>query len=131
MKFSRSLLLLSGIVAIAAASAASPSAPPPSPAIIAAGRTAFVACSVCHAIVPGKNGLGPSLAGVVGRPVASVAGFAYSPALKAQKGAWTREKIDAFIAAPQQTVPGTKMIYPGQPDAAKRAAIVAYLTTLK
>ena len=36
----------------------------------------------------------------------------------------------AFVAAPAQTVPGTRMFYAGQKDPAKRAALIAYLKTL-
>jgi cytochrome c2 len=44
------------------------------------GREAFAACAACHA--PDKNGLGPRLAGVVGRTSGSVEGFRYSRAMK-------------------------------------------------
>lgn len=130
----RTLMMSLPIMAVAAGglmAAQRGGAPAPSPAMVAAGHVAFAQCSICHATIAGKNGLGPSVAGVVGRRIAGVLGFAYSPALKAKKGVWTREQIDAFIAAPQKAVPGTRMAYPGQPDAGKRAAITAYLSTLK
>jgi len=39
----------------------------------AAGRSAFTStCSICHAVQPGKNVVGPSLFGVVGRKTGSV-----------------------------------------------------------
>ena len=45
-------------------------APAPTPAIaplsgdVAAGKLVFRKCQACHSLEPGKNGLGPSLAGV-------------------------------------------------------------------
>ena len=34
-------------------------------------------CAICHTLEPGKNKIGPSLAGVVGRKAGSVPGFAF------------------------------------------------------
>ena len=96
-----------------------------------AGKRAFAACAVCHAVTPGTNKVGPSLHGVVGRKIGSVAGYAYSPALKTKGGVWNEAALDAYIAAPQTFAKGTKMAYPPQRDAARRAAIIAYLKTLK
>ena len=94
------------------------------------GKSAFAMCAVCHSDIPGKNGIGPSLAGVVGRDAGTAPGFKYSAAMKAA-GKWTPEKLDAFIAAPKTAVPGTTMPFGGLKDAAKRADLVAYLGTLK
>jgi cytochrome c len=60
-----------------------------------------------------------------------VPGFAYSPAMKAQKGVWTEAELNAFIAKPAAKVPGTRMIYAGQPDAAKRVRLIAWLKSIK
>jgi cytochrome c2 len=88
-------------------------------------------CALCHTTVAGKNGLGPSLAGVSGRRAGSVAGFNYSPAMAGAKITWNRQSLDAMIADPRKTVPGTRMIFAGQKDPAKRAQIVDYLLTLR
>lgn len=92
---------------------------------------AFAPCAACHSIKLGENRLGPTLSGVVGRKKASVPGFAYSPAMKAQKGVWTDAALDAFLANPRAAVPGTRMMYPGMPDPAQRARLLNYLKTLK
>lgn len=94
------------------------------------GKSAFAVCAVCHSDTAGKNGIGPSLFGVVGRDAGTAPGFKYSAAMKAA-GKWTPEKLDAFIAAPKTAVPGTSMPFGGLKDAAKRADLVAYLATLK
>jgi len=81
-------------------------------------------CSGCH--VPAGGGQGPSLTGVVGRKAGAVAGFDYSPALKASGIVWTSTNLDRFLVDPGKMVPGTAMPI-HVPDAAQRAAIISYL----
>mgnify|MGYP000909781900 CR=1 FL=1 len=117
-------LRLLGVALLAAATpitAQTPAAAPP----------AFNACKACHTVNKGgRNGIGPNLNGVVGRPAASIAGFNYSPALKASKLRWDAKTLDEYLAAPTKKVPGTRMPI-ATPDATKRAAIIAYLTSAK
>jgi len=87
-------------------------------------------CAMCHATTPGAAGIGPSLAGVYNKPAASVAGYAYSPALVAAKLVWNAATLDKFLTAPQSFVPGTKMPFAGIADAGQRADVIAYLATL-
>ena len=94
-------------------------------------RTAFQACAACHADKPGVKRLGPSLAGMYGKPAAQVQGFAYSPALAKAKLRWDRKTLDQFIASPKAVVPGNRMAYPGVSDPAKRAAIIDYIESLR
>lgn len=95
----------------------------------AKGKVAFAQCSTCHAVEPGKNKIGPSLHGVVGRQASVVPGYAYSAANKASGITWTSEKLFQYLEKPQRIVPGTKMVFPGYPDAQKRADVIAYLAT--
>jgi len=88
-------------------------------------------CAVCHSVVPGQTLMGPSLAGIVGRPAGSIEKFRYSPAMKDAGFDWTVEDIDAFIESPRKKVPGTNMAYPGERKPERRAAIIDYLGTLK
>jgi arylsulfatase A len=97
---------------------------------LAAGRRLFRLCALCH--VPQQEGraIGPSLTGVLGRPVAGLAGHPYSEALRAEgaRGAtWTRERLDRFLADPRAAVPGTAMGFRGLPDPALRAALLDFL----
>ncbi len=97
-----------------------------------AGAQAFIVCGACHAVTPdGAALIGPNLFGVVGRAVASVPGFDYSPELKATGGQWTAERIDQFLTDPNAFAPGTRMGFVGVADPVERANIVAYLGTLK
>ena len=95
-----------------------------------AAPAAFAQCATCHAVEPGRNGLGPSLAGVHGAPAAAAEGFAYSPALRGNGIVWDDAALDAYLENPQAHVPGTRMIYAGLRDAAARAEVIAYLKTL-
>jgi cytochrome c len=113
--------------AVAAAALAAPAAAQDAKA----GEKAFVQCKACHNVVAGKNGVGPSLAGVVGRKAASVAGFNYSAAMKAKGVSWTEANLDTYLTKPAAYVKGTRMAFAGIPDAKKRKDVIAYLKTLK
>lgn len=82
-------------------------------------------CAGCHSLTP-ATGVGPSLAGVVGRRAGSRPGYVYSAALKASGLIWRDATLDAYLAAPARTVPGTKMML-ALPDAAQRQAVIRYL----
>jgi cytochrome c len=90
-------------------------------------------CGDCHSLArPARNKKGPSLIGIMGKPVASVSNFAYSPALQATKLTWTTETMDAYIKNPKAVVAGGgKMKYDGLANAAERAAIIEFLNTQK
>ena len=98
-------------------------------AAVSGAPSSFGQCAICHQVKPGVNGLGPSLHGVVGRKAGTVAGFAYSPAMKNSAVTWDEASIDAFIEAPQKFLPGTRMAFAGVKDKAKRDEIIAWLKT--
>ncbi|MCJ2188327.1 c-type cytochrome [Novosphingobium beihaiensis] len=91
---------------------------------------AFAVCRACHSVEPGKNGVGPTLFGIVGSTAGEVPGYAFSPALKKSGIVWDREKLDTWLQGPMKMVPGTKMVIT-VPDAARRKALIDYLETLK
>ncbi len=119
----------------AAESASTPdAAAPPAVASVAAadGKPAsFAQCAACHSVEPGKHGIGPSLVGVYGTKAGELAGYTFSPALKASGLTWDDATLDKWLEGPMKLVPGTKMTYAGLSDPAKRAELVAYLKTLK
>ncbi|HYD24681.1 MAG TPA: c-type cytochrome [Croceibacterium sp.] len=100
-------------------------------ATLAAGERAYQKCYACHSLDgPDPSTQGPSLKGLVGRPVAAEPGFAYSPALRAyaaERPVWTREALDAFIADPQAVVPDNEMGFFGIRNADERRALIEYL----
>lgn len=96
-----------------------------------AGQAVFKQqCSICHSPVAGKNMIGPSLFGVVGRKAGSEPGYSYSAANKNSGITWTEAELETYLEAPMKVVPGTKMTYAGLKDATKRADVIAYLATL-
>lgn len=82
-------------------------------------------CLECH-----SNPAAPGLARIVGRNIASQAGITYSDALKAVKGKWTEERLDAFLTDPQAFAPGTSMPTPAL-DAEARKEVVEELARFR
>ena len=91
---------------------------------------AFAQCATCHSTDPGRNGVGPSLAGTFGAQAAHEPTYAYSDAMRGSGLTWDAATLDAYIADPRRLVPGTKMSFAGVRSAEDRAAIVAYLKGL-
>ena len=87
-------------------------------------------CGLCHDVAAGKNRVGPSLFGVVGRKSGSVDGFHYSDGNKNSGLTWDQATLDKYLADPRGTVPGTTMTYAGVKNEEQRRDIIAYLATL-
>ena len=87
-------------------------------------------CKGCHKISAGALGIGPSLHGIVGRKIASRAGYQYSAALSAIEGRWDVASLDAYLTNPQQFAPGTSMALQGIADKQERKRIIEYLVGL-
>jgi cytochrome c len=99
-----------------------------------AGAAVFKKCAACHTDDSGgANKVGPNLWGVINRPVASHAGFAYSAGMKefadGGKVVWDYEHLDHFLASPKALVKGTAMGFAGLKKVEDRAAVIAYLRT--
>jgi nitrite reductase (NO-forming) len=122
--------------------AASPSAqtsgqgtPAPTAAIapaigdVAAGKLVFRKCQACHSLEPGKNGLGPSLAGLIGKKASDVPNYNYSQAMKGSNLTWDVATLDAYLSDPQKLVPGNKMPFPGLKTDNERNAVIAFLAS--
>jgi cytochrome c len=126
-------LKLYGLVAAALAVLSSPAA---AEGDAAKGKAVYAKCAICHQIGPdAQNLVGPELNGIVGRKAASVADYAtYSAGMKklgAEGFTWTEENLDKWIADPKAMIADSPMAlaFPGIPDAAERADIIAYLKT--
>ncbi len=95
-----------------------------------AGERAARKCVTCHSFDQGgPNKIGPHLWDVVGRDIAAVEDFAYSPALGGMEGVWDYEALDHFIENPRDFAPGTKMAFAGVRQPQERAEIIAYMRT--
>ena len=96
----------------------------------AAGKTVFAnQCASCHTTVPGKNGFGPSLAGVIDRKSGTLAGFKYSAAMAQAGLTWDQKTLDEFLTSSTKKVPGTSMPV-ALANADDRSNVIAYLETL-
>jgi cytochrome c len=98
---------------------------------VEAGKQTFKKCALCHTNEPGKNKVGPSLFGIVGRKSASLTNYNYSDAMKNFNHVWDPKTLDTYLTDPRAVVPGTKMIFPGIKDNTERKNLIAYLETLK
>jgi cytochrome c len=90
-------------------------------------------CAACHAVAKdAPMGMGPNLAGIVGKDAGIMEGYRYSAEFKkgldGQK--WTPELLESWLTDPQTLAPGTYMMYK-QNDAAIRKSIIEYLTSVK
>ena len=88
-------------------------------------------CAVCHSPLAGKNMVGPSLFGIVGRKSGSAPGFKYTAANKDSGVTWDEATLDKYLPNPRAFIPGTTMTYAGLKNDAQRADLIAYLASLK
>ncbi len=97
-----------------------------------AGEKAFKKhCATCHTVEAGKNRVGPSLHGVVGRKAGQVAGFKYSDANSSSGAMLDQAYLEKYLTDPKAAMPGNKMVFNGVKNEQERRAIIAYLTEHK
>ncbi len=95
------------------------------------GNNLAMQCRACHTFDEGASGsLGPSLYGLFGRPVGSIDGYPYSPALTNASFYWTPRALDAWLAQPSRFLPGNSMAYAGLRSQEDRDALIAALLRL-
>jgi alcohol dehydrogenase (cytochrome c) len=95
-----------------------------------AGKTVFEnQCANCHTTVIGKDGFGPSLAGVLGRRSGTLTHYKYSTAMTDAGLTWDSPTLDSFLTSSTALVPGTPMAV-AITDPTTRANVIAFLSTL-
>jgi cytochrome c len=119
-RFGLTLLAATALVALATAPSRADGDPEK-------GKKVFAKCMACHTLEAGKNKVGPSLHGIIGRKSGSVEGFTYSDAMKNAGVTWDEAELDKYLTAPKKEIPGNKMAFPGLPKADDRANVIAYL----
>lgn len=122
------MLLIIGALSGMAYLLSSPSALPQG-AEDSSGQQAFNnACRTCHMVREGDNRLGPNLHKIIGRKAGSQPGYAFSNAMKEAGFVWDEDKLDRFIAKPDEIVPGNNMKpYSGLASSEDRKKIIAFL----
>lgn len=89
------------------------------------------ACRTCHTTKEGDNRQGPNLYRIVGRKAGSLSDYNYSSAMKGAGFVWDKEKLERFIANPDEVVPGHNMKpYSGLASADERTKIIAFLQSV-
>ena len=95
------------------------------------GKELFGQCKRCHQVGTGaEHRIGPHLNDVFGRAAGSLAGFRYSPAMKAAGAdglVWNEATLDAFLTDPHAFVPRSRMNFDGLEEADDRAELSAWL----
>ena len=89
------------------------------------GEAIYKRCQGCHSIE--ANRIGPRHAGLFGRKAGSLPDFNYSDAMRASDVVWDETTLDAFLAAPRQFLPGTRMPFAGIKSDQERADLIAWL----
>lgn len=91
------------------------------------GKKVYNKCKACHSLEPGKNKIGPSLAGIVGRTAGTVEGYKYSKAMADSGIVWDDANLDAYLTKPKDFMPGNKMTFAGIKKEDQRQDVIAYL----
>ena len=89
------------------------------------------ACRTCHTIKEGDNRQGPNLYKIIGRKAGSLPDYNYSSAMKGAGFVWDEEKLEHFIASPDEVVPGNNMKpYNGLASTDDRTKVIAFLQSV-
>lgn len=102
---------------------------------IGKGKTVFNKCRACHSIKPEKNGVGPTMFGVIGRKAGSVAGFKRYKGLKTADWVWDEETLSNYLADPRKftksrTGKNSSMVLKLKKER-DRNNVIEYLKTIK
>jgi cytochrome c len=95
------------------------------------GEKIFNECRACHSLEPNINLIGPSLAGIVNRPIGADTSYRYSKSLKNANRTWDVSTLNQFLENPQAVFSGNRMPYSGLTSPAERKALIDYLMTVK
>ena len=96
MKLPKLFLAAIGASALIAVNAA------PVQAQAAEGKKVFNKCKACHSLEAGKNKIGPSLAGVVGRKAGTAEGYTKYKGLKGADWTWDEASLMEYLLDPRK-----------------------------
>lgn len=98
-----------------------------------AGAAVFRKCGACHTATEPLNRVGPSLLGVIDRPVATAPNYSYSSAMTefgADGKVWDEARLSEYLLSPKAMVSGTKMAFAGLKKPTDIADVIAYLKSV-
>src|SRR5262249_40097151 len=96
--------------------------------IEAGAQTINKASRNCHTPKESDKRMGPNRHNIIGRNAGSLQNYGYSSAMKGADFVWDKEKLDRFIAKPDEVVPGNNMKpYGGLTSAEDRARVIMFL----
>lgn len=122
------ILMLSG--ALATAPAATLWAADNGSADLERGAKLWGKCKACHTYEKdGRHIVGPNLWGIFGRKAGAAEDYFYSDAMRESDVVWTEKTMDAYLAATQDFMPGSKM-YGGLAIEQDRNDLIAWLKTV-
>lgn len=90
-----------------------------------AGEQQYNQCIGCHSFSYHRTG--PMHCNLFGREAGSAPGFDYSEAMQVSNIVWDTQTLDAFLASPFNSIPGTSMGFVGIADKGKRQDLIAYI----
>jgi cytochrome c len=92
------------------------------------GATVFKKCAACHKLGPdARNGVGPVLNGIIGRPAGTYPEYKYTEANKSSGITWEVDTLMEYLRAPRKYIPGTKMPFGGLKNDEDIGDLIAYL----
>lgn len=97
-----------------------------------AGKKVFSKCIACHDATTGKDKVGPTMVGVVGRTAGSLESYKskYSASMReaGEKGlVWDEANLTEYLRDPKAVIPKGKMAFPGLKSDEDLANVIAYL----
>ncbi len=99
---------------------------------VEAGAKVFRRCQACHTVEEGgANKVGPNLWGIFGATAAGRDnGFNYSKAMRDSGIVWNEENLEEYLENPRESVPKTRMSFPGLKKDEDRENVIAYLKSV-
>lgn len=126
------MIALCAAAAICAVPARTPAAEAPSQAMIDAGSELYQGrCANCHSNEPAKTIFAPTLFGLIGRKAGGVEGFPYSEKITHLDLVWAADSLGAWLQSSSLDSALLRMRHLGVEDAQDRAALIAYIASLK
>lgn len=93
----------------------------------AKGEKVFAQCKTCHSLEAGRNMIGPSLHGIIGRKAGTAPNYKYSAANSKSGVEWTEDNLKKYLKNPREFMPGNKMTFAGLRKEDDIENVIAYL----